>query len=72
IVLSDFRLPGGMTGLDVMDAVRTDFDQNIPGVLLTGESETSLQDQIQARRISLVTKPVNPACLHQALVSVVT
>ncbi len=55
-----------------MDAVRTDFDQNIPGVLLTGESETSLQDQIQARRISLVTKPVNPACLHQALVSVVT
>ncbi|MDP6427838.1 MAG: response regulator [Rhodospirillales bacterium] len=37
IILSDFRLPGDNSGIDVIKAVREEFGRDIPAILFTGD-----------------------------------
>ena len=65
-VLCDFRLPGGMDGIALLDWLQPHFPQAI-GVLLTGEPLQMVQQQAEEAGYVLLSKPVDPALLALTL-----
>lgn len=65
-VLCDFRLPGEMDGIALLDWLQPHFPQAI-GVLLTGEPLQAVQQQAEEAGYVLLSKPVDPALLALTL-----
>jgi PAS domain S-box-containing protein len=59
IVLSDYRLMQGETGLDVIASVRERFGADLPAILITGDTAPGLLRNIGGRGIKVVHKPVS-------------
>ena len=67
VILCDFRLAAGRTGLSVIDDVRRTFDADMPAALITGDTEfAALRSQL-AGGIQVLFKPVRPAQLRMLL-----
>ena len=67
LVVSDYRLRNGRTGVDVIEDVRNYLGKTTPGILITGDTAP---DRIRQASISgnmLLHKPVNPAQLRMAI-----
>ncbi len=68
ILVSDYRLPKGETGLDVISAMRTVFGTDLPAVLITGDTDPGLLRSMADRGIAIQHKPVDletlVACLE--------
>jgi two-component system, sensor histidine kinase len=58
VIIADFRLRGGRTGLQAIEAVRDHFGTAIPGVLLTGDTSLESLKQAGASGSPLLHKPV--------------
>ena len=67
IILSDLRLPGGVTGFQVLDRVRRLFATTIPAVVLTGETGEAELVEGRRRGCAFLHKPLHPADLRQVL-----
>jgi PAS domain S-box-containing protein len=67
LVISDYRLRDGQTGTDAIVAVRVLFDQSIPGVILTGETDSAFLRKAAEQRLGIVHKPVTPRQLCDVL-----
>ncbi|MCW2239601.1 PAS domain-containing hybrid sensor histidine kinase/response regulator [Azospirillum canadense] len=67
LIISDYRLPEGRTGIDVIRAIRTHFSTAIPAILLTGETTRESTAEAAAEDISLAHKPISPSQLHAIL-----
>ncbi|MCW2246662.1 signal transduction histidine kinase/ActR/RegA family two-component response regulator [Azospirillum fermentarium] len=67
IILSDLRLPGGVTGFQVIDRVRRLFATTIPAVVLTGETGEAELVEGRRRGCAFLHKPLHPADLRQVL-----
>lgn len=66
-ILSDYRLEEVSTGIDAIEAVCSRLDRNIPGLLMSGDSDPDLMNQIRHRGYHLLRKPVKPAHLRKAI-----
>ena len=67
VILCDFRLAVGRTGLAVIDDVRKAFAAELPAALITGDTEfAALRSQL-ASGIQVLFKPVRPAQLRVLL-----
>jgi PAS domain S-box-containing protein len=67
IILSDYRLGGGLLGTDAITRLRHLCGREVPALLLTGEtSPTELRDAA-ARGLNILHKPVTPQLLAEAL-----
>jgi CheY-like chemotaxis protein len=66
LVLSDYRLPGGKSGLDVVVQVRAVVG-GVPACLVSGDTDPGLRAQALAMGVPLLQKPVRPAKLRAAL-----
>lgn len=68
ILVSDYRLCHDETGLDVIAAARAIFGDDIPAILLTGDTDPSLVRNMADRGIVVLHKPVEledlEACLE--------
>ncbi|MEL6302821.1 MAG: PAS domain-containing hybrid sensor histidine kinase/response regulator [Pseudomonadota bacterium] len=64
ILLVDYHLDGGVTGLDVIDAVRKALGQQIPAIVLTADHTDAVAEAITARGHRMLRKPVKPAVLR--------
>jgi signal transduction histidine kinase/CheY-like chemotaxis protein len=64
LIVSDFRLAGGKTGLDVVAALHRAFDASIPAFLITGDTTTERISDAVAHGLPLLHKPVNPMALR--------
>ena len=62
IILTDFRLSSEHTAIDVIAAVRAEFDARIPVILLTGESEGFSPPQ-ELGEVVILRKPVSASAL---------
>jgi len=65
-VLCDFRLPGPLTGIDLLDQ----FQVRFPGVicvLLTGEMAPSVLEEAEDAGYLLLSKPVDASVLAMTL-----
>jgi two-component system, sensor histidine kinase len=67
IVIADYRLREGRTGMEAIHAVRALFDQRIPGLILTGETDLEFQRSAAAHGLGIAHKPVTPNQLGRVL-----
>jgi CheY-like chemotaxis protein len=58
VLLTDYRLPRGETGLDVINEMRTRHHE-LPAILLTGDTDPRLVREMAECGVSLLHKPVN-------------
>lgn len=70
IVLADYRLRGGTTGLDVLDAVEAHFGAAVPAVIISGDTDAAVRRHAQRRGAPLLHKPVDAQTLHATLARV--
>jgi PAS domain S-box-containing protein len=58
IVISDYRLSGGETGYQVIAAVRARFGNELPAILITGDTDPKLLRSMSERGVVILHKPV--------------
>ncbi|WP_247894394.1 ATP-binding response regulator [Azospirillum sp. B510] len=66
-ILTDLRLPGKVSGFDVIDRVRKLFKAEIPAVVLTGETAPESLLEGQRRGCAFLHKPLHPGELRRVL-----
>ncbi|MBP2294343.1 ATP-binding response regulator [Azospirillum rugosum] len=67
LLLTDYRLPGGFTGLDLIDAVRARVGSVMPGIILSGDTELGRLLAMTASGCHLLHKPFMPDKLRAAI-----
>jgi PAS domain S-box-containing protein len=72
LLITDYHLPGGKTGLDVIDAVRTVLGPGFPAIMLSGDTSSDVAVSPDDQRLRFASKPVDPdrlVCLVQELLT---
>jgi CheY-like chemotaxis protein len=69
LVIADYELAPGRTGLDVLAAIRAAHG-DLPALLISGNSSVELQDRAQEAGLILLQKPVRPVQLRSAVLGV--
>lgn len=67
IVISDHRLNGPETGMQVIDAARNTFGAHLPAIILTGDTDPALIRSMAARGIAVHSKPLQMDRLQMAI-----
>lgn len=67
IILSDYRLGGGVNGIDVIQAIRGQTGKEIPAVLMSGDTDPALVKRIREQHYYLIHKPVKPTHLRKTM-----
>ncbi|WP_185545875.1 hybrid sensor histidine kinase/response regulator [Variovorax sp. KBW07] len=68
LVISDYRLREGETGVDVIDRVHEEYnDDGIPALLVSGDTDPQRLSEVAARGWQMLHKPVAPAQLRAAI-----
>jgi two-component system CheB/CheR fusion protein len=60
IVMTDYNLPNGTNGLDMLGQLRTEMKAMVPAIILTGDISTSTIARISATSCIRLDKPVDP------------
>ncbi|MBI1206071.1 MAG: PAS domain-containing protein [Azospirillum sp.] len=60
LILADYRLAKGDTGIDAIERLRTAFCAPIPGILLTGDTSPQRLKEVLASGFRLLHKPIRP------------
>ena len=66
-VLSDYRLPGVYNGIDAICLLRQTLGPDLPACVISGDTEATVRQQVQAAGLVLLQKPVRPAKLRSLL-----
>lgn len=69
LVIADYELAPGRTGLDVLAAIRAAHG-DLPALLISGNSSVELQDRAHEAGLILLQKPVRPVQLRSAVLGV--
>lgn len=72
LVVSDFRLPGPLSGVQVVLAAGALLGRPLPGLILTGDTAPERIREAVATGCRLLHKPVTPDLLREALAAVAT
>ncbi|MFL6700165.1 MAG: hybrid sensor histidine kinase/response regulator, partial [Vitreoscilla sp.] len=64
LLIVDFRLESGHTGLEVIEAMRGAFGKSLPAVIVTGSLMSNQEGEAQAHDFHLLLKPVVPTKLR--------
>lgn len=67
IILADFRLREGRNGLDAIDALREEFNEEIPAILITGDTAPERLQAASNANVVTMYKPVEPDALASKL-----
>jgi CheY-like chemotaxis protein len=67
LILCDYRLAGGLTGIDAVRLLRKAFGETIPAALITGDTAPETIRAIDASGLALLHKPLKPAKLRAFL-----
>jgi PAS domain S-box-containing protein len=59
MVITDYRLAHGATGYEVITAARGKFGQNLPALIITGDSDPQLMRSMAAQGIAVEHKPLD-------------
>jgi two-component system CheB/CheR fusion protein len=58
LLLADYNLPNGLSGLDLAIGLREAVGRDVPAIMLTGDISAETRDLVTAQNVSLLTKPV--------------
>lgn len=67
LILCDLRLQGPDDGLAVIEQLRGSFNDEVPALLITGDTGPERLRDIMASGVSLLHKPVHEAALREAI-----
>jgi len=67
ILLTDYNLPNGTNGLDLLASLRAELGWALPAIILSGDISTSTLARIAKADCLQLSKPVNPAELVRAI-----
>jgi signal transduction histidine kinase/CheY-like chemotaxis protein len=67
ILIADYRLRGGDTGMKMIEAIRRDCPHEIPALLISGDTDRELLRTIRKRGYYLLHKPIKSPHLHKAM-----
>lgn len=70
VVLSDFRLPGDLNGLQTIDRIHELVGKRVPAMIITGDTGMEEVKQIKASGIPVLHKPIALSKLKSFLLSV--
>ena len=68
LVLADYHLDNGDTGLELMNWLREKINPDLPGVVISADGRNELVTRIRLHGLDYLPKPVKPAALR-ALIS---
>jgi len=66
LIVSDFHLLDGSTGVEAVTEIRDYFDQNIPAFIVTGDTSKIVRNAYRVDNSTLMNKPVNTTRLLAA------
>jgi CheY-like chemotaxis protein len=66
-IVCDYRLRDGENGLSAIEVLRAEFNEDIPAVLVTGDTGPERLREIEASGMSVLHKPVPEQVLRDAL-----
>lgn len=67
LIISDYRLSGNDTGLDVIRLLQRKWDKAIPALIITGDTDPHLLKIIHQQDYYLLHKPVKPQQLKKVI-----
>ena len=67
LILSDYRLPGDLDGIGVVEHLRARYGADLPGVLITGDTGEDTLRSITGSGLVALHKPLQPAKLRALL-----
>ncbi len=68
LVLVDYHLDGGDTGIELMQWLREQLGHDLPGVVISADGRSELITRIRLAGLDYLSKPLKPAALR-ALIS---
>ena len=72
VICCDYRLPGDENGISVINALRSEFNFDIPALLITGDTAPDRLQEAQLSGLALLHKPVTETALRKALVALLS
>ena len=67
VIVSDYRLAGGVTGIDVINQCQAHYGADIPAMLITGDTDPELLSEIERIGIHMLHKPIDAEKLKAVL-----
>lgn len=64
LVISDYRLPGGLRGTQVCARLRSHFGADLPCIVVTGDTDAQPLGEISVAGLPFLIKPVSPPQLR--------
>ena len=71
-LICDYRLRNYETGIDVIEAVRSEFNADIPAILVSGDSAPARMREAEANGLRVLHKPFNEQALRLALAGILS
>jgi len=68
IIIADYRLKDGQTGVGAIRSIQGEFGEGIPGILVTGDTGAERLREAAASGLPILHKPVNGGQLRDLLV----
>ncbi len=69
LIICDYRLRAGENGIEVIERLRSEYNEAIPAMLITGDTAKDRLTEAQASALLLLHKPVSNAKLRAAIAS---
>ena len=69
LLLVDYRLPQGQNGIDEVMRIRRELGVEMPAIIVTGDTDPGITQEIEARGLQVAHKPVRPARLRALMAS---
>ena len=67
IILADYQLDDGVTGLDVLNALNQGLEQAIPAIVITAHNTEDVRESATSQGYLFLPKPVKPAALRAVM-----
>jgi len=67
IILSDYRLADGRSGVDAIASLREEFNRDIPAMVISGDIAADRLREAQTAGLTLMHKPIEPDRLLEAM-----
>jgi CheY-like chemotaxis protein len=71
LIICDYRLRGEENGLGAIERLRSEYNESIPAMLITGDTAPDRLAEAQASGLLLLHKPVSNSKLRAAIVNLV-
>jgi signal transduction histidine kinase/ActR/RegA family two-component response regulator len=72
VIISDYHLPGGKTGIEAIVTLRKSLATNIPAFLISGDTDAAQVREANEQGLKLLHKPVDPPALRAIFVRILS